>query len=172
MHLALYPAFRPWAVLSAALFLAANAPAAVADTSNAPVAGAQDTAIRKPRVIVVDTPPPPPPEGVPLRLGLRRAEIRELLGRPSAVRPMESGDGKAEVWVYDRPVQTSVRAVSTGMRDEPWVDPITGEMRMLKVPILEYETESRHVELRLLMFHGRLINWAEVPTGTRRQVNS
>ncbi len=170
MRFTLNPTIRSCAALAATLFLVASAPAAVADTSSA--TASTDSTIKKPRVIVVDTPPPPPPEGIPLRLGLRRSEIKTILGRPTAVRPMESGDGKAEVWVYDRPVKTAVRPVSTGMRDVPWVDPITGEMRMLQEPIIEYETESRRVELRLLMFHGHLINWAEIPLGTRRQINS
>lgn len=161
--------------MSAALVLALGATAAPttpASSASTPQTSSDMIPVAKrPRVLVVDTPPPPPPEGIPLQLGLRRQQIKELLGQPTAVRPMEAGDGKSEVWVYNRTGKQRVRETVATMSDVPWVDPITGEMRMLKEPVISYITETYKVELRLLMYRGHLINWAEVPVGMQRTYN-
>lgn len=119
----------------------------------------------------VPTTPPPPPPGVPLEVGLNAAQVEQLVGKPAEVRPLEANDIKAEVWVYLRAGVPVTREVTTGVREIHWVDPISGRELTRQEPIIGYETETPQLELRLLMFHGKLVNWSQVVRGSDRSFN-
>ena len=93
-----------------------------------------------------------------LEIGLSTGAIREKLGQPVEIKPMESADGKAEVWVYHFAGPLRVAQIATGMKSVPTTDTadLRGEIRMVQEPQYSLEEQKTVVTLNLLMFNGQL----------------
>lgn len=133
--------FAPAASLAAALFVAgcaspgASAPGAPAA---APVAVAPAADLRK---------------------GMPGAELETLLGKPKEVRPFVVDGVTSEVWVFERRLQGKTRQVVVRMQEVPYVDPITGVMRMIQEPVHENETTTVIETIEVLMFSDVVAEW-------------
>jgi hypothetical protein len=107
-------------------------------------------------------------------LGLYRnmtgQQVRSVLGQPVRVAPMEAPEGAAEVWTFRRSVVTGTREVQTGVRDVPWMDPVSGESRMLQEPVYGLETTFATEEIELLIFEDRLLDWKRKWVDSRRSI--
>lgn len=89
--------------------------------------------------------------------GMSAAEVRQMLGEPAEIKPMESAAGKAEVWLYHlekylgrTELVTFVNRPAPGASFES--DPST----MIPEPVTTWVDHKLRVTLRLLMFNGRL----------------
>ena len=111
-------------------------------------------------------PKPVPIKDVPITTGMTPAQIEQVLGKPAEIRPMHAGEHDAEVWIYLRQGDPVVRQVTTGMREVPYVDPLTGVQKTLSEPIYAYVTETPRLELRLLVFQGSLVHWRQSVRGS------
>ncbi len=87
------------------------------------------------------------------------AELKTLLGEPKEVRPFVVDGVTSEVWVFERRLQGKTRQVVARMREVPYVDPITGVMRMLQEPVQENETTTVIETIEVLMFSGIVAEW-------------
>lgn len=96
-----------------------------------------------------------------LRKGLSADEVKSLLGDPKQIKPYVAEGITSEIWVYERIVPGPTRQVPTGTREVPFIDPISGTMRMLQEPIYENEVISIVETTQLLMFAGRLAEWTQ-----------
>ena len=65
----------------------------------------------------------------------------------------------AEVWIYRRTAVVGVDLVPTGTEDVPYVDPLSGQTRMIQNPVYNQETRTVEEELQLLLYEGRLVSW-------------
>ncbi len=96
-----------------------------------------------------------------LKKGLTGAQVTALLGAPAAVKPQKAEGVAAEIWTYTRSTRAGARQVSTGTRDVPYVDPITGVMRNLQEPIFEMQATYVIETTELLMLSGVLAEWKQ-----------
>ena len=90
-----------------------------------------------------------------LTQGMTGKVVRQKLGNPAEIEPMESSTGKAEVWVYHFEKSVGMTQVATGTRD---VQTYAGTSTIMLAPELVYSPVEQKslVTLRLLMFNDRL----------------
>ena len=70
-----------------------------------------------------------------LKFGMRESQIRSWLGQPKSIQP-NSDDPIQEEWVYENALPVKYRTIAIEIELVPWVDPITGEMRMIEQPLI------------------------------------
>jgi len=87
------------------------------------------------------------------------AELKALWGEPKEVRPFVVEGVTSEVWVFERRLQGTTRQVVARMQEVPYVDPITGTMRMIQEPMHENETTTVIEITEVLMFSGVVTEW-------------
>jgi hypothetical protein len=96
-----------------------------------------------------------------LQKGMTTEQVRNLWGKPEEVRLLKAGAQSGEVWVYRRPVSETMEEVPVRMQEIPYVDPLTGQTKMIKEPVYEQQSVVLIETTELLMFEGRLINWKQ-----------
>lgn len=94
-----------------------------------------------------------------LKPGMSPTEVREVMGQPDLIRPMEAPIGTSEVWVFHRDVLSNVGLAITGTREVPYVDPLTGVTRTIHEPVYNQQTVTTRDRLELLWFDGKLVTW-------------
>jgi hypothetical protein len=89
------------------------------------------------------------------------AEVRELWGDPHEIRPLKAKSETADVWVYERIETANLGQFENGVIEVPYVDPVTGDTRMIQEP--RYETKFGPVKIttELHIFEGKLIEWKQ-----------
>lgn len=102
-----------------------------------------------------------------LKKGLTAAEVRFLLGAPAEIKRVESAGITSEIWTYRTSVPGPARQVAAEMQDVPFVDPVTGIMRMIKEPIYKLEQTRINETTDLLMIKGLLVEWKQLRTAER-----
>ena len=86
-------------------------------------------------------------------------QVRTLLGQPTAIRPMKSSQGPAEIWTYRRRVPAGTHLIAARTQEMPVMNPLTGQENMMSVPVYDQESRTVEEELQLLVFEGRLVSW-------------
>jgi hypothetical protein len=89
--------------------------------------------------------------------GMSADEVRALLGTPEHVQPYGSRGGNAKIWIYNLAVQRTFHQVSSGIREVPAFDPITGASIVVREPIMTNRRVKRYTTLELLMIDDRLM---------------
>lgn len=135
--------FAPALPLAAALLAAGCASPSASNSANAAPEAA----------------PASSPAAPELKKGMTAAELKAVLGEPKEVRPFVVNDVASEVWVFERRVPGKTRQVVARMREVPYVDPITGVMRMIQEPVHENETTTLIEVTEVLMFSGVVAEW-------------
>ena len=91
-----------------------------------------------------------------LRIGMPKARIEELLGRPDEVQKVDSGGSDIETWIYHRPLPARVETMAASMEKVPWVDPITGELKMIDEPVVTQQRIENTEILNIYVSGGEL----------------
>lgn len=95
-------------------------------------------------------------------MGMTAENVLQLWGDPIEMKPMEApGPNVAEVWVYRYFDTVSTGETVVGTIDVPFVDPFTGEMRMVPEPDYAVVNTRVRVTTELLIFNGQVINWKQ-----------
>ena len=86
------------------------------------------------------------------------AVVRQKLGPPAEITPMNAPMGKAEVWVYHFEKNIGMAQVATSTRDVPaFTMGLTGAaMTTVQEPVYTLAAQKSMVTLSLLMFNDRL----------------
>jgi hypothetical protein len=92
-----------------------------------------------------------------LAQGMTADQVRAALGQPINVRPMQTPGG--EIWVYRRMTAREMGLVPLKTEEIPYVDPFTGEQRMIQEPVYSQEVHTVEEELQLLLYEGKLMSW-------------
>lgn len=109
-----------------------------------------------------------------LTQGMTADEVRAKLGSPESVSPMESPEGRAEVWVYRFENTVGTEQVATGMKSVPvfagMPDAAGGGsfVKHVQEPVYGTAEKKEIVTLHLLLFNGRL---AAQKTGIARRLD-
>ena len=97
-------------------------------------------------------------------------QILQLVGKPSVVKNLKNAEVKAEVWLYRYDKLDGVKQVATSMQDVPYVDPITGILKMIQEPVYSQERTYLVETTELLVVDGKLTSSKRYRT-TRRDFN-
>ena len=91
-----------------------------------------------------------------LEAGMTAEQIVQIVGKPNRVKKLKQDAIEAEVWYYsfDRPY--GVRQIAAQMREVPYVDPITGVMKMMQEPVYSEERSYLVETTELLIINGAL----------------
>ena len=90
-----------------------------------------------------------------LKLGMRDSQVQSWLGDPKVVQPAPS-DPTMEEWIYENDLPTQYRTVAIETEEVPWVDPISGELRMIEQPLVGQQRVDGREILTLTFQDGRL----------------
>lgn len=93
-----------------------------------------------------------------LVIGMSAEEVRTIIGKPKRVKAMKQDGVVAEVWLYSYNTPTGVRQIATSMRDVPFIDPLTGVLRMIQEPVYSHQMTYVVETTELLMVDGALAN--------------
>lgn len=88
-----------------------------------------------------------------VRVGMHKPQIMELLGEPKRIEPPRNANGMREVWEYEIIYPPRYKTVVAQMELVPYVDPFTGELKMLEEPVPNQQRIQRF-ETLLLTFRG------------------
>ncbi len=99
--------------------------------------------------------------------GMDAEEIVRRIGKPTEIRPLETPEGQAEVWVYRRNAGQESTLAATSVIQVPIVHPLTGVQ--YNAPEARYSMERRDLveTTNLLMFDGKLVEWTRTVEGKR-----
>jgi len=98
-------------------------------------------------------------EPVEITTGMSSIEVLLALGKPLKVEHVEMEDAILEVWTYNIPRGSRIEMRQTGSRDMPYVDPITGEPRMISEPELTPETTQITERTKIYFDNERVVTW-------------
>ena len=99
--------------------------------------------------------------------GMDGDEIVRRIGKPSEIRPMETPEGHAEIWVYRRNAGVESTLTATGVTQTPVADPLTGARFFVPEPSYSQERKEMLETTNLLMFEGKLLEWTRMVEGKR-----
>jgi len=106
-----------------------------------------------------------------LNQGMTGEKIQQVMGKPLEVRRTTVAGHDGEVWVYRRPIDTRVSEVAARIVEEPWIDPITGELKYLPEPAYNQQRVELIEETRVFLSEGRLVEVKRSVYRERRFVN-
>lgn len=109
--------------------------------------GCQSTPVK------VDAPAP-----YQLRVGMSGAALEKILRNPTIVNPATEHNRMEETRSYIVEHPPVYRPITTGMRDIPFVDPITGVMRMIQEPIAAEQRIDREEKITVVIRHNQVIS--------------
>jgi hypothetical protein len=92
-----------------------------------------------------------------VRVGMTVADLDELLSDPIIVDPATEYNRMEETRSYIVEHPPVYRPITTGMRDVPFVDPITGVMRMIQEPIAAEQRIVREEKITVVVRHNQVI---------------
>ncbi len=94
-----------------------------------------------------------------LNRGMSGAVIRQKLGAPAEIDPMDAPTGKAEVWVYHFEKTVGMTEVATSTHDVPaFGAPLTlAGISMVPEPVYTMKEEKAMITLSLLLFNDQLV---------------
>ena len=97
---------------------------------------------------------------------MTREEVRTAVGAPDDTRPSGVDAAQADVWVYRR-TRTNVVQKTVGSQNVPYVDPFTGQTRMIPEPIYAMETTTIVLHVTLFWKEGVLERWTTETSDSR-----
>ena len=92
---------------------------------------------------------------------MRRSEVANYLGPATEVTPFVNAGAAGEIWIYTNVVPGPSRQIAAAMQEVPFVDPITGEMRMIQEPVFKNELTTITEITELLFIKDLLVEWKQ-----------
>lgn len=99
--------------------------------------------------------------------GMSADEILRRIGKPTEVRPIDSPEGQAEIWIYRRPAGHTTQQTAATVHEIPVVNPYTGVIRMLNEPTYSLDTVDLLESTSLLIYNGKMVEWKRAIEGKR-----
>ena len=98
------------------------------------------------------------PEQVAITKGMDAEELLAALGEPISVEQVDAERPGIEIWTYAKE-NSQVQLVTTGMRETPYIDPISGVETTIKDPILSPMRTSVEEKTKFLVADGKVVSW-------------
>ena len=70
-----------------------------------------------------------------LKFGMSKSQVQSWLGEPHTNIPSLPQEPGEEQWVYENRLPPRYKTIAIEIEEVPWVDPITGEMFLLREPL-------------------------------------
>lgn len=90
-------------------------------------------------------------------LGMTEDRVRAELGTPDKVDAGTMENRMEDTWHYSIELPPSYKTIVAEVREVPWVDPISGEMKSIPDPVVDQQRIDRREELKLTFRHNQLI---------------
>ncbi len=91
-----------------------------------------------------------------LKFGMRQSQVRSWLGEPLKVVPVLSPPA-TEQWIYETRLPPTYRTIAIEIQEVPWVDPISGEFKIIREP-LTGQQRIDGVEILTLTFRDGVLH--------------
>ncbi|EDY82097.1 hypothetical protein VDG1235_1717 [Verrucomicrobiia bacterium DG1235] len=102
--------------------------------------------------------------------GSSTEDLIALLGEPKTIKAYEGDPENVTIWIYEtEKSQTDMVAYET--QEIPYIDPITGEERMIEEPLYKAETKTRTQITQVYVVDEKVIGW-KVDFEEKRQLNN
>ncbi len=92
-----------------------------------------------------------------LKMGMAAETVLQVMGKPASITPMNSDQGKAEIWAYERQVDERIERIDTSTPIMASVTDASGHSRMVQTGVHTEFHDVHHITkaaLQLLMFNG------------------
>lgn len=89
-------------------------------------------------------------------VGMTADQVREVAGKPGRIKPLKKEGLVAEVWFYNFDKVTEVKDIAARIREVPYIDPLTGRVRMVPEPAYSQQRTVLTETTELLMIDGTL----------------
>ena len=99
--------------------------------------------------------------------GMTADEVRELIGKPAAIKRMKTESGKAEIWVYTYCKVVGSTQAATSMRNVETFCGASKGVQMVQQPVYSVVNRKAEETTELLMVDGSLVNWKRYRTLNR-----
>lgn len=100
---------------------------------------------------------------VTLTKGMSIEQINMEMGEPMEVVPTDIYKGKGEAWIYKK-IRTTTSQTASHTIDVLYIDPITGEEKIIKQPVAELQSTKHKFLTTLYVLDGKLIGWKQSTT--------
>jgi len=85
-------------------------------------------------------------------------DLIALLGEPQSIEPFEGDPERIQIWTYHI-TKTDTNFVGFNSKEVPWVDPITGELKMILEPDYQPKTTIRTDTVRVYIMNDKVLSW-------------
>lgn len=99
--------------------------------------------------------------------GMEGEEIVRRIGKPTEIRPLETPEGRAEVWIYRRNAGQDSTLNATTVTQRLVIHPLTGVHYTVPEPSYSMERREFLETTNLLIYDGRLAEWTRVVESKR-----
>lgn len=96
-------------------------------------------------------------------------DLIALLGEPQLIEPYEGDPERIQIWTYHI-TKTNTQFVGFNSKEVPWVDPITGELKMILEPDYQPKTTISTDTVRVYIIDDKVLGWI-VDRKNRRYYN-
>lgn len=98
------------------------------------------------------------PTKIVIAKGMPVSELIAAIGEPKEITPTNPPQEGFEVWVYEKSA-TTVTAVTTGMKETPYFNPITGIYSPILEPVIGRSQTTQEETTRFLVAEGKVLAW-------------
>lgn len=91
-----------------------------------------------------------------LRRGMSPAQVELIMGKPDEVRHVANQGSTIDIWLYRRAIGSRVEGIAPTVVEVPWVDPVTGELKLLREPLNSEQRIDFVEELSVYLASGQL----------------
>ncbi|MBT5900550.1 MAG: hypothetical protein HOH58_00405 [Opitutaceae bacterium] len=92
-----------------------------------------------------------------LIVGMTRVQLQDCLGEPRKIEPATEWNRMEGTRYYTVDHPPIYQTITAEMQEVPYVDPITGEMHMLKEPLMDQQRIARVEQIKVVIRHNQVI---------------
>ncbi len=85
-------------------------------------------------------------------------DLIALLGEPQSIEPYDGDPERIQIWIYHI-TKTNTQFVGFNSKEVPWVDPITGELKMILEPEYQPKTTISTDTVQVYIINDKVLGW-------------
>lgn len=85
-------------------------------------------------------------------------DLVALLGEPQSIEDYPADPQRVKIWIYQKE-KSRTDMVAFETEEIPYVDPITGEERMIEEPLYKPQTKTSIQIIKVYVIDGKVVGW-------------